>query len=252
MNEKNNRDVYEKYVDATVGLLVENYADILSENLLDEVENCKKENTDFPQELDKQCFALIKKECARRRRNQYRKGFTKGLQYVAVLAVFLLTAASFLFVSVEAIRIPIINYFSEKSDGHWEFSSDVTSVPSIPSDVIDISDPLKGLIPSEYKLALIDGDSLDFLFALYSADSEKEICFSAYSMGSIMGIDSENAEKSQKCEILGNQAVLIIKNGEISLSWAQENVSIVFTLTANDLSEDTVIQIAEQIIQKLS
>lgn len=252
MNEKNNHDVYENYVDAAVGLLMENYADVLSENLLDEMENCKKENTDFPQELDKQCLALIKEECASRRRKQCRKGFAKGLQYVAVLAVFLLTAASFLFVSVEAIRIPIINYFSEKSDGYWEFSSDVTSVPNIPSDVIDISDPLKGLIPSEYKLTFIDGNSLDFLFTRYSADSEKEISFSAYSMGSIIGIDSENAEKSQKCEILGNQAVLIIKNGEIRLSWAQENISIVFILMANDLSEDTVIQIAEQMIQKFS
>lgn len=253
MNEKNtNHDAYEKYAGATVGLLMENYADVLSENLLGEMENCKKDNTDFPQELDKQCLALIKKECARHQRKQCLKTFSKGLQYAAVLVICLFATATTLFVSVEAIRIPIINYFIEKGDGYWEFSSDVNSASNIPSDVIDVTDPLKGLIPSEYKLTLLDGDSLDFLFAIYSADPDKEISFSSQGISSTVQIDAEDADKSQKFEILGNQAVLILKDRAVRLGWVQENKSTIFTLMANDLSEDTVIQIAKQIIQKIS
>ena len=122
-NRKIDQDVYERYVDATVALFMEYYSAERAEDMHNELSGNEKIEVELPAELDNRCRTLIKKEHARRKRKEHMKTAMKGLRFVACFAVIVLALASVLFVSVEAIRVPIINYYIKQNDIYWEFSS---------------------------------------------------------------------------------------------------------------------------------
>ena len=108
-NFKIDQTVYEKYVDATVEFFMECYSGTLSSAIQEELKDGENQDVVFPKELDKRCQTLIKKECAKQRMKQTAKNVIKGLRYAAIFAVVMLSFTSLLFMTVEAVRIPIIN-----------------------------------------------------------------------------------------------------------------------------------------------
>ena len=243
-------DVYERYIDATVALFMEYYSVVfLPESIHMELDDEHNEFT-FPTELDNRCRLLIRRECTRYRLKRNIKSITKGLQYVAVFAVAILSLFSLLFMTVEAVRIPIINYYIEQFDGHWEISGQETSEAQPNNDGIDIQNPLHGLIPNEYQLTILEGDSLADLTAIYENAEGKWICLSGMPGDSWVAVDSENAQLSQRCQINGYDALLVVKDG-VNLTWIYEETSIIFSVFADDLTETEVISIAEHFMKKI-
>lgn len=251
MNNNISRDVYERYIDAATALFMEYYSCDMGENIRKEMEAEVNEAFTIPQELDDRCRELIKKECATRHRNNYWKSVVKGLRYVAAFAVILLAAASVLFVSVEAIRIPIISYYVEHSEGYWELSSSDNGAE--PETVqFDVSDPLAGIVPEEYELVVLDGESLNRLVAIYEKGPGSEIFFSAEDSNGSLQIDSEGAQISQTYQLCGKDIILVVEDAEVRLAWIDEALSTTFTLIATDMSSETLLDIAEQLISILS
>ena len=251
MNNNISRDVYERYIDAATALFMEYYSRDMGENIRKEIEAEDTEAFTLPKELDDRCRELIKKECATRHRNNYWKSVVKGLRYVAAFAVILLAAASVLFVSVEAIRIPIISYYVENSEGYWELSSSDNGAE--PEAVrFDVSDPLAGIVPKEYKLVVLDGESLNRLVAIYEKGPGSEIFFSAEDSNGNQQIDSEGAQISQTYQLYGKDVVLVIEDTTVRIAWVDADLSTTFTLIATDMSSDVLLDIAEQLINILS
>lgn len=251
MNNNISRDVYERYIDAATALFMEYYSCDMGENIRKEIEAEDTEAFTIPKELDDRCRELIKKECAERQRSNYWKSVVKGLRYVAAFAVILLAAASVLFVSVEAIRIPIISYYVEHSEGYWELSSsDNGSEPEAVQ--FDVSDPLAGIVPEEYELVVIEGTSLDGLFAIYEKTPGNEIFFSAEDSSGSLQIDSEGAQISQTYQLCGKDIILVVEDAEVRLAWIDDEFSTTFTLIATDMSSETLLDIAEQLINIFS
>lgn len=244
-------DIYERYVEATVALFMEYYSVVsLPESIHAELDGINHEDFNFPTELDHRCRQLIRKELSRYRRKQYLKNISKGFRYVAACLVAVLALTSFLFMTVEAIRIPIINYYIENVDGHWEIYGQENSEAQNSNDAIDVQNPLSGLIPEEYQLTILEGDSLTNLTAIYENAAGKRVYFSGMSGDSWVAIDSENAQFSQKCQIGGCDAVLVVKEG-ISLTWIHEESSIILSLFADNLTKTDVVSIAEYLIEKV-
>ena len=253
MNNSNvNKEVYDRYVDATVALFMEYYSADLSDHIHNEMN--ESDNTDivFPAELDKRCRALIKKECLRYRQKQYLRGLFKSLQYVAIFAVMLLSLSSLLFVTVEAFRIPIINYYIEQKDGYWEISGNTNTTETAGNNTLDLTDPLASFLPNEYTLLLLEGNSLNELTAIYEDADGKQVFFCSESISSVVGIDSEDAQVSKKCQICGQDAVLMVENDDVNLVWLQKDMGLVFTIHAQGLSDTFVMSIAEEIINSIS
>lgn len=250
MNNNISRDVYERYLDAATALFMEYYSCDLGDTIRKETEAEDNEAFTIPKELDDRCRALIKKGCAERQHSNYWKRIGKGLRYVAAVAVVLLAAASVLFVSVEAIRIPVISYYMEHSEGYWGISED--NAPDIPKTDFNLSDPLAGLIPEEYKLVLLDGESLDRLAAIYENDAGNEIFFSAADSNSSIQIDSEGAQISKIYHHHGKDIILVVEGTEVRLAWIDEDLSITFILIATDMSSDALLDIADHLMIILS
>ncbi len=245
-------DVYEQYVDATVALFMEYYSAVtLPDRIRTEFESQGNNPFSFPAELDSRCRFLIKKECARHRRKQCVTSIVKGLRYVAALAVAALSLFSLLFITVEAFRVPIINYYIEQNDGHWDLSGQGNYSPEMPNYSLEINDPLAGLVSEEYQLVITEGESLQKLTAIYEDVSGRQVFFSCEPGNSLVSIDSEGAERSEMCKIGDCDAVLVIKNG-VRLAWIHEETSTIFTLIADDLTETEVFSIASQIVYLIS
>lgn len=244
-------DVYERYVDATVALFMEYYSVIsLPESIQEEFVDINNEFI-FPTELDNRCRLLIKRECARYRLKRNIKNIGKGFQYIAACAVVMLSLCSLLFMTVEAVRIPIINYYIENFDGHWEISGQEIADSPPNEDTIDMQNPLHGLIPEEYQLTVLEGDSLTDLNAIYENAAGKRVYLLGMPGDSWVAVDSENADLSQKCQINGCDAILVVKDG-VNLTWIHKESSIMLSLFSDGLTENEVISIAEQLIEKIS
>lgn len=246
-----NKEVYERYVDASVALFMEYYAKVLLQDV-DTGDNISDNAVaEFPNELDKRCMKMIKTECVRRKRVAIIKSATRVLRSAAVIAVAILALSSLLFMTVEAVRVPIINYFIEQKDGYWAITGqggndqndDVTNSQK-PFDTID---PLSEFLPQDYALVQVIGDSANQLIAIYENNAGKQVFFSTRPYDSSIQIDSEDAEFSEQCQILEHEAVLVVKNGTTRLVWIHEGVSILFTVIADELPTDDVTAIAQQV-----
>ena len=255
MKSKISKDIYERYIDAATALFMEHYGRELDDVVQKEMTVDTNEFAAIPKDLDDRCRDLIKKNCVKHQQIAYWKNVRKVMKYAASVAVILLATASILFMTVEAVRIPIIRYYMEHSNGYWEISSkdaqgdkntDITKLN------IDLSDPLAGLIPEEYGLVVLDGQSLNRLTAIYEDNSGNEIFFSAEDSNSNLQLDSEGAQVSQIYKHCNKDIVLVVEGTNVRLAWIDEELSVTFTLIATNMSSDLLLNIAEQLINMIS
>lgn len=247
-NRKIDQDVYERYVDATVALFMEYYSAARAEDMHEKLVGNEKIKVAFPSALDERCRVLIKKEHARRQRKQRIKSLAKGFRYAASFGIILLALASVLFVSVEAIREPIINYYISLSDKYLEISHS-GNVDISNANSIDWKDPLAKLVPKGYTLSMQYENQQGSVVAIYDNETSESIFFMLDPVNDIKRIDTENAQNIRSLQIAGCDGVLIAKNGEVTIAWGSEQLNKTFSITSTILSETEVINIAEEFMK---
>ena len=247
---KIDQDVYERYVDASVALFMECYCATLSEDIHRQVDQVQADDLAFPAALDDRCRSAIKKEYAVRKRKQSLKSIAKGLRYAASFAVVLLALASVLFISVEAIRVPIINYYIAQSDQYVEFTSRQQEAPDGLAN-INAEDPLAGLLPEQYSLILLDDELPEQIVAIYKSSVNNCISFSMYPGNAVVRVDTEDAQTVSKMQICGCTGVLVLKDGKITVAWGYESDEKTFMLSSSSLTETELISLAETFMQSI-
>ena len=248
---KIDKQVYEQYMDATVALFMEHYAAALT----DTVSHAESSAVPYPKKLDERCIGMIKKECARQRSRAFWKGAKRVLSSAAILLVALLSLSSILFMTVEAFRVPVINFFIEQGDGFWAITGQ-DNTQDAPEDSatrdFDENDPLVGLIPEEYELINVRENSEKGQRAVYQAPSGAVICFAVYSNSSDITIDSANAVTSKKCVVAGCEGVYVSKDNSSQLAWINKGESTSYLLSADAVDENNLLSIAEQLMKKVT
>jgi len=241
------QEKYERYVDATVDLIMNRYNDILTENIRTEVDELENMQTEFPPHLHDQCMALIKNAHKKRKQQQRGKQVLKVLRMAAVFALVLLSLTSILFVTVEAIRLPIINFFIEKNENYWNITTDTQEHWETYTDTVDWTDPLQGLLDEEYKLVFQEGDSCHDAAVIYENSNAEQIFFSARPTESSIRIDSEDIDYSKELLICDYDAILVAEDHIITLVWMHNRLDAIYTIVADGITESQVIHIAEQL-----
>lgn len=240
-NPKISEEARDKYIDATVAVFMDQYAAALDEAILEEMAVCS--DNEFPPELDKRCLALIEKECAK----QCRVALVKNILHVgrsaAIIVVALLGLCSVLFMTVEAFRVPVINFFVQETDNYIELSG-VPYEEVFPSEFNE-NDPLAGILPSDFVLTNKYGSwELGLLTAEYSNEMESTVYFSIMPADSFIQLDTENAQVTT-ITVYGHTAYLCEEGSEIRISWLDELTSRSFSFCTTNISKDTVLAFAE-------
>lgn len=249
----NRDDVYEQYVDASVALFMKYYCDTLYEDVTDR-NACTEDDTDaaFPAELDARCRTLIKKAVKRQRLRKRARYTGKVLRHICSFVVICMALASFLFVSVEAVRVPIINYYIEHSKNNiLEIGGNDPSAEHPLNNEFDISDPLYGLVPDDYVPITQEGDDISNFTTIYENPNNGRIFISGQPLSDVADIDFEDAENIQRFKIYNCKAIMANENNTTRLVWIHEEISTTFTLLIVEDSNLDAVYIADQVIRNI-
>ncbi len=243
---KQKQEAYEQYVEASVALFMGCYAEAMTESL--QVQLRQETPESLTGELDEKCRTMIQKGCAKRQRQVLWRALSRGLSFAAAMLVILLAASSALFMTVEAVRLPIINFYIEQGTNHWSLTGDPQTPATEPVSRFDPADPLKGLLPEGYAL-----------FKSVELDSAKTVIYTDYKGDSIqlvvntnsnhLMIDTEETEIATHFTFQNHDAILV-KTDVLSLCWLDEKSEIIYTLVVDGFSESELFLLAEEFITK--
>ena len=252
--QEKQEDVYEAYVDASVALFMQYYCDILDEGIanIDDL-SAEGERIAFPEDLDKRCRSLIKRTVKRKKVRQAMRYAGKAFRSVCRVAVACLALMSLLFVTVEAVRIPIISYFIEHSENSFfEFGTYDSSGEDGTDEIFDLTDPLRGIIPREYQITMQEGLIISNFTVIYSDSNNNSIYLSAQPINSISGVDLDGADSIQEFKLYNCDAVLVTENGTTRMMIIDEEHAATFTFVFNGDTDLDAVEIADDFIRKIS
>lgn len=238
-----NQDVYDQYIDAAVALVMEEHAAAMRSGMMAE-----PPTEPVPPALHERCEKLIQKRSAKARRKAALQVFFGVTRKIAIIALVSLSIGSVLFMTVDAIRRPVISFFLGQHDEYvlitGQDQEDATTNPVSP----DQNDPLKGLLPEGYVLESCNTDSDGYLDAYYFNENGEEIDYSIMPSRTAIQVDDEDAASTRQIKIGDYDAILIEKNG-YTLIWLNHTTKTVHYLSASTLTADEIVQLAETIVQ---
>ena len=232
----NSEIIYDRYADAVTALVMEQYMTALAESLAAE----DRAPVEIGAELDGRCRKLIKKGYARQLRRSVGKKLLRGASVAAIVFLLLCGVFAVLFSTVEAIRVPIINFFIEQKEKYLEITGK-------DQDEYDRSeDVLAGLVPEGYTPVECRRASNGNLTIWYVDAGDGMIYYNEFIMtNGTFQTDTEDAV-IEDITIGGRDALLIEKYG-YKVVWYSPSGEVVYQLEGNQLSREEIIAIAEAI-----
>ena len=222
--------IYEEYTDACVELFMSYYAEQLFANI-----EADGEDTPFPEELDRKCRGLLKKAILRQRWQQCQKAAFKVLGRVAVVAMVLLSTFTVLFMSVEAIRVPVINYYLSHSKLGY---SSISAAPQENPD-FDREHPLKDMLPPGYTLTQKECTAENNFIALYVNEEGNSVFVSCRPSSNVTTIDTEDAVV-QNFSIFNCDVVMATEGDAVTLMFGYEPWETTIVMVVSDPQIDTI------------
>ena len=240
-----NEKIYEQYVDAAAAFFMDQYALTLQE----ELETEPKTEVEIPKALDEKCRRLIRKGVARRHRRQLAGKLLHAGRAAALAIVTLFGIAAILFTTVKAVRMPILNFFIRQKDGYLEITDPDQLTPErIAANAARFrrqAEQLGKLIPSDYTQDLNECNSFGGILMTFVDAQNHRILFSANLSGTTH-FDTEDAASIEEVRIGAREGLLVEKNG-YRLLWRDAENGIVYLLTADGLSREEVLTLANRI-----
>lgn len=233
----------EKLEEAAVSVFMEQYAKALDAGIDKKMEECAGD--EFPPELDKRCRALIEQEYAKERNKRCRKSALRVLRSAAVVAVALLSLCSVLFVTVEAFRIPVMNFFAEHTSRYWQLSGKPDEDAIL--ETFNPENPLDGIIPDEFVLTDLNGTwEGESMSAEYSNGNNSAIIFTISPSLNNAQLDTEDS-LATPYKVMGYDALKLEEDGFTRITWLDEKNARILTLCATNISMEMVEHYAETV-----
>lgn len=239
-------EIYEQYIDAATALVMDRYAVAMGERM---AASNDEEHLEIPEALDKRCRKLIHKKLAKDHRVYVAKKALRFTTLTAIVVVMLFGVVGILFTTVEAIRVPIINFFVAQKEGFMEISGNEESTSEDAQNggrTSDVDGPLAGLLPEGYVLRIYDVGSTGDTFIVYENENGDIVALNIFPNQSSFQIDTEDASASERMKIASYDAVLIEKDG-YQLAWLDTEEKLLYYLDVSALSRDEIIELAENV-----
>lgn len=234
---RSSEEIQERFADAAAALVMDRYVSEMQETM--------KEGPlpDVPEALDQKCRKLIQKRLMRKQWKQISKKILHYAKTAVIAIVMLFGVCGILFTTVEAVRVPIINFFIAHTDSYLEISG-------ASADNKQDTDFFSGCIhwdffPEGYDLTYCEKPSTGGFLLMYENDANDYIILVSESSEGTLHVDTENAA-SETLSILGCEAILINKDG-YQLVWLNEQHGQLLQIDATALSREEIITLAEEV-----
>lgn len=237
MSDQRKQQLVEQYEDLALSMLMEDYAQAEGERLLREFEEAERngELPEMPEELDRKCRNLIETSFAKQARGQRLKKIVRMASKAAVYAAVFLGLSTITILSVDALRMPVLNFLMDQSGRYSTVVYQNDPVTQIPE-----GDPVlarfENNLPEGYRV--VDIDAMGSYFTVFCKSENQDSIYlkSTLSVGGL-NIDAEVTEYIDK-DLSGHKAVFWDKEG-YHLMWLDEETEIVYTLLATGLDENS-------------
>ena len=208
---------------------------------LDEITK-KCQDMTYPKELDQWFQNYMNKSIKEEKRRERRSSWYRYSSRVAVFILLFSIAVVTMTLSVEAIRVRVLNFFIEVNDRYSQVQlkdmDEISYQANIPSDWEDFY--LPEYLPNSYAISdtKIFGDSK---IVFYQNPEGSEIQFSQSPYSDSFQVDTEEG-KTEDIKIQGHQGLLVDKDGMLTLLWFDQD-STFFILGRIDKND--IIKMAE-------
>lgn len=245
MDNKHRQELLEQYEEAAMMLLMDEYAEADGARLLYQFEEAEKNGQvpEIPADLDEKCRKLIQDSFAKQERKNRLLQLGKAAGRVAVYVLVLLGLTTSVVLSVDAIRVPVLNFFMEQTERYSTVSFDKT-IPTISPEENPLSEQIKAWLSDDYSLVVEEYNNGE-TFLVYQNRTNQIISFSVANSVGQQVIDTEDATQEEMT--LNNYPAILIKKDGYRLIWSDEKTDLVFDLYANGLELDTFIKLAHRI-----
>lgn len=243
--------------DAALALAMDDFAAGEGARLLNAFESAeaRQEVPDFPPELDKLCQQRIRRYFKRQHRQRQLQKASPPLARVACTALVFFGLCMVLACSADAFVQPEVNYIYTQCDGYATMqyrgiAGIRQSLGEAPAEAVLLSknDPLNGRIPGEYSLYRSVNKDDAGMCAIYLTDERSIILLN---IGVAQGnVRISTAETVVETVCLNNvSAILVTGNGRQTVHWADTKTNLSFSLSANDLTREDFLVLANWIAE---
>lgn len=243
MSDHRRQHLVEQYEDIALSLLMDNYAKEEGKRLLHAFDEAEKSGDcpEVSEELDKKCRRLIENEFSRRERNTLFSRIGKAALRAAIYACVFLGLSTVAVLSVEALRVPVLNFIIQQTDRYSVLTADDQN-DSNPSQEDNLVDRISALVPDEYVL-VVEDHGMDSRFMLYYQDPDGHIIsFFAIPSTETNSIDTENASITE-VKLYDYNAILVEKDG-LRLVWGNPETQMIFDLYSDGLDANSFWELA--------
>lgn len=234
MNDKHREKLLEEYEEITMELLMDEYAEAEGEALWKEFQASeeKGEVPDIPDDLDQKCKDMIRTASAKINRRVWFAHSLRTLGKVAVITLVFFGLSTTLVLSVDALRVPVLNFFLRDSERYTVVAMDERN-QEIQKEFEDIQNGIGFLIPEGYNLVTEDISEHGSLHLVYQDGDDGIISLSVVPGSGLHIMDTEDAD-SQKMKINGMDALFIEKDGNY-IVWVNPENELSYNLFATTL-----------------
>ena len=237
MNEQKKQKLLEQYDDAAFALLMDEYAEEEGARLMAEFEAAQAAGQvpEMPQELDKQCRRMIRRDSAQKRRRQTAHRFGKTAVKAAVAVLVFIGLMTTVVMSVDALRVPVLNFIVEQYDGFSSFDNGDKYQPT-PS-----ADPLAVLLPDEYVQIFHNVSSQGYIASAYATPEGATFELMSFAYDSSGVFDTANSTYSTI--FLTSVEAHLFEGNDLQVLWTSLDGSTIYHVKATDMDKEVFIQI---------
>lgn len=249
MEDNRKRDFCEQYEDLAFSILMDDYAKDEGQRLLEEFEEAQRNGSfeEMPPELDRKCRELIEESFAKQERTLWLRRVRNSLSRVAMLALVILGIAAVTVLSVDAFRIPVLNFLMDQSGKYSSMVFDANSN-------FETTENTANRIITRFESELPEGYTITYntvtaeWSAVYSKNEEGHIIYlEISSVDRDINVDTEDAAYT---EIeFGNYLAAFLDKDGYHLRWIDDQSDSVYTLFSNGIDINTFWEFAYIIIE---
>ena len=242
MSENKKLELLDQYDDVTFALLMDEYAEEEGARLRKEFEEAQAagEVSDTSDALDEKCLQIIRRDFAKKRGKENVRKIIRMTSKVAVAVMVFFGVAATTIMSVDAFRIPVLNFIVEHFDEYSAFDN------SDEYQYVVATDPLAELLPEEFEKVYHSVSSAGYIASCYATPDGNLFELTSCAHDSSGAVDSEDTHKTE-IVLAGIEAQLFVSDN-LRVVWLSSDGSTIYDVRATGLEMDTFVQLCADLV----
>lgn len=242
MNDQRRERLEDAWDETALELLMDDYAEIAGSELYDEYcSDLEIGNVeDLPAELDESCQEMIHASftAESKAKNNLLNTALSHVYKAAMVVLAIFGATTVLVVSVDALRVPVLNFFLTQEERYTILSSAESNDLTGSENINDI----RGYIPKDYKIVYETYYGHGYYNLRYQNEAGQIISIRTGEGDVQLYADTENAT-FEKIELNGQSALFFQKDG-LRLIMQKKDAQFILDFFAESMEESEFFRIA--------